>query len=171
MHVTRASWVLGLRHSHRNSRWRHRVSLAFPVLAGRGGRWGRARSAGHQAEPRVAGAPRRPRILPPCARACVREPTSTRRSSPYPPRPDAHCPWARGALRGSGPSCGPSIASLRPASLFSLSPCSWRSQRRYPTYRAATTKVRRLAEPGSVRSPQPRPRCEHPCLPSGTMDP
>ena len=29
-------------------------------------------------QPRVAGAPRRPRILPPCARACVREPTSTR---------------------------------------------------------------------------------------------
>lgn len=57
MHVMHASWVLGLRHSHRNSRWRHRVPLAFPVLAGRGGRWGRARSAGHQAS-RASPAPR-----------------------------------------------------------------------------------------------------------------
>lgn len=53
----RASWVLGLRHLHRNSRWRHRVSLAFPVLARGGGRWGRARSAGHQAS-RASPAPR-----------------------------------------------------------------------------------------------------------------
>ena len=57
MYVTRASRVLGLRHSHRNSRWRHRVSLAFPVLARGGGRWGRARSAGYQAS-RASPAPR-----------------------------------------------------------------------------------------------------------------
>ena len=57
MHVMHASWVLGLRHSHRNSRWRHRVPLAFPVLARGGGRWGCARSAGHQAS-RASSAPR-----------------------------------------------------------------------------------------------------------------
>ncbi len=51
------SWVLGLRHSYRTSRWRHRVPLAFPVLARGGGRWGRARSAGHQAS-RASPAPR-----------------------------------------------------------------------------------------------------------------
>ena len=52
----------------------------------------------------LGGAPRRPRIRPPCARACVREPSSTRRSFPYPPRPNARCPWVRGACRGSVPS-------------------------------------------------------------------
>ena len=60
--------------------------------------------------PRVAGAPRRPRIRLSCARACAREPSSTRRSSPCRPRPDRHCPWVRGACRGSVPSwpcCSP----------------------------------------------------------------
>ncbi len=51
-----ASLVLGLRDSHRTSRWRYRVPLAFPVLARGGGRWGRARSAGHQAS-RASSAP------------------------------------------------------------------------------------------------------------------
>jgi len=64
-------------------------------------------------QPRVAGAPRRPRIRPPCVRAYVREPTSTRRSSPYPPRPNARCPWVRGAFCASGPSWPP-CCSPRP---------------------------------------------------------
>lgn len=51
--------------------------------------------------PRVAGAPRRPRIRLSCARACAREPSLMRRSSPCRPRPDRHCPWVRGACRGS----------------------------------------------------------------------
>ena len=71
----RASWVLGLRHSHRNSRWRHRVPLAFPVLARGGGRWGRARSAGHQAS-HASPAPRA--ALIPARRA----PERTRASRP-----------------------------------------------------------------------------------------
>lgn len=53
----RTSLVLGLRHFHRTRRWRHRVPLAFPVLARGGGRWGRARSPGHQAI-RASPAPR-----------------------------------------------------------------------------------------------------------------
>lgn len=73
-------------------------------------------------------------------------------------------------FRRVGPSCGPSIASLQPASLFSSSPFSRRSQRSYPACRAATTRSQCLAEPGSVRLPWPRPRREHPCPRSGTMD-
>ena len=64
-------------------------------------------------QPRVAGAPRRPRIRPSCARACAREPSSTRRSSPCRPRPNARCPWVRGACRGSVPSW-PRCCRLRP---------------------------------------------------------
>lgn len=64
-------------------------------------------------QPRVAGAPRRPHTRPPCARAYEREPTSTRRSFPYPPRPNARCPWVRGAFRASWPSWSPCWPPLR----------------------------------------------------------
>ena len=62
-------------------------------------------------QPRVAGAPRPPRIRPSRARACAREPGSTRRSSPCRPRPDRHCSWVRVACRGSVPSwpCWPPL--------------------------------------------------------------
>ena len=112
MYVMRASWVLGLRHSHRNSRWRHRVPLAFPVLARGGGRWGRARSAGHQAS--YASPAPRAALIPACCapeRACA---SRARRGDLFPIHLDP-MPTVRGyaalfaprGLRGrrAGPRC------------------------------------------------------------------
>lgn len=50
-------------------------------------------------QPRVAGAPRRPRIRLPCAHRCER--LSMRKSSPCRPRPDVRCPRVRGAFCAS----------------------------------------------------------------------
>ena len=54
-----------------------------------------------------------PPSYPPVVRPSAREPSSTRRSSPCRPRPDRHCPWVRGACRGSVPSW-PRCCRLRP---------------------------------------------------------
>ena len=70
-----------------------------------------------------------------------------------------------------GPSCGPSTICPLQVSFFSASPSSSDSRRCCPIPAAARTRSLCLAEPGGVRLPWPRPRCERQGHRSGTMYP